>query len=157
MSTPKAIAQAITANLRTGITPAFGHVYSGMRVRPQQPWPVAMLNLIEQPAVETRYTMKGIGEIPGKKRILYRPRLTVLWPQQENLSSDDGADTLAVLDLIESVKASLRIHTSLGGLVLKCAEDEIAVRATWEPQNVPLWTLEFDFTVLDEINAVPQG
>ncbi len=161
MSTPQAIADAISANLLADVTVANGapvalaHAYTGKRKKYN--WtkgPIAVVQMFRGAAHEVRF------RVGTKKRIAYRPQILLLWVQPEK--TDTTTDVVAEADdfasLIESVKVSLRKHVSLGGLVLKCAEDEIEVRTEHEEHPIgALDIAEIDFTVLDEINAVPTG
>ena len=163
MTAPKTIAQTIAANLRTDVTVANGapialaHAYSGRRKSYDwQSGPVAIVLLGEHGIDEKRYTLGG----GGRKRIHYGTEIDLVWvnPDVEDAATDNIKPSDDFLSLIESVKASLRKHTSLGGLVLKCAEEDIKVeRPVYVPQNVPHWESALLFEVLDEIVAAPIG
>lgn len=160
-SSPKQIVDAIAANLRTDVTlaqgapAAFQHVYTGWRKSlHHEMQPVAVLELGFGPQDDVRYTEAT------RRDVTYHARITVLWHQKEAV--DTTTDNVAEADnfqlLVWYVKKSLRLHTSLGGLVRKCAEDRVQVRTHWEPTTIGgLHTAEIDFTVSDRDNAVPTG
>src|SRR6266568_802914 len=162
MTAPVTIARAIATNLMTDVQIAqgavanLGHAYDGRRkLYDYQHGPFAVVLLADRGIKEVRYTM-GSG---GRRRITYDARILLAWVQSEKLdtSTDNVAEDENFLTLIENVKASLRKHVSLGGLVLKAAENEIDVRSTYIKQNVPHHEAEIDFAVLDEIVSTPQG
>lgn len=162
--TPRDVAEAIAANLLTDVTVpngspvALGHAYAAYRKRYAQPWPVAALDVLAGGSREYRHTIGANRQVAGLKRIELRPRILLLWPLAEDTADGDGAeDGMRWLTLTEAVKQSLRMHTSLGGLVIKCAEDDVTVRQMWEPDQVPLWRAEIDFTVLYQIASEPTG
>lgn len=163
-STPQLIARAIADNLLVDVKVAQGavtdlqHAYTGDRKKYDwQGGAVAIVELRANGEHETRYTLGGGG---ARRRIEYRPRITLIWPERETLdsSTDHVVEAENFETLIENVKASLRKHTSLGGTVLKCAEQKIEVSPVrYELQNIPHRVAEIHFEVLDEIVAAPTG
>jgi len=163
MTAPATIVEAIAANLMADVTVgngapvALGHAYTGRRKSYDwQSGPFAVVILGDHGIDETRYTEGG----GGKRRIKYHSAIDLAWvnPDVDDASVDTVKPEEDFLTLIEAVKASLRKHTSLGGLVLKCAEDDITVEPVlFVPQNIPHRETSMRFDVLDQITAAATG
>ncbi len=163
MTAPATIAQTICANLLADVTVAAGapvalaHAYSGRRKN--YDWrrgPVTVLHLARRGIEEKQYTQGG----GSRRRITYRSTIDLVWVNAdvEDASTDNVKSSDDFLSLIETVKASLRKHTSLGGKVLKCAYEEIQVdEPQYDPATQPHWETSLHFDVIDEIVAAPQG
>lgn len=162
MTAPKTIAQTICTNLKADVTVAggapvaLGHAYSGRRKN--YDWrtgPITVLHLARRGIDEKQYTL-GAG---GRRRITYHASIDLVWanPDVDDAASDNVKPSDDFLTLIESVKASLRKHNSLGGQVTKCAYEEIRVdEPLYDAANIPHWETSLHFDVLDEIAVTPQ-
>jgi hypothetical protein len=160
MTAPAVLAQTLADNFMADVTVANGapvalaHAYSGERKSYSwQEGPIAIVKLGQHGIDEKRFAV-------AKKRITYHSAVDLAWvnPDVDDSATDHVKPSDDYLSLLEAMKGSLRIHTSLGGRVLKCAEDDITIEPViFVPANVPHWETTLRFDVLDEISAAPTG